>query len=200
MVQLSRRLPDAAACYAAGLFTPDRTPPVEVERLLAFCARHDLAMNERTKEAFFVRTPLVPQPSTPADYEYACYVTTAVFLRQCRRSGRWMPGTVAFSGSGDERTAIATCHTRLAVGESWLEVGANAAWFQYYERDRDGQTPTARWRCLGDICLAEVAEVLAARRALGDLVEELRTEEGALALAQDVRVLRRLEDDQRTAA
>lgn len=196
-----RRPTSVQACFDAGLLHPDQTPIDVAERLLAVCAQYDLELHAGVREAYLVRTPTCPHPRHRDDYTYQVFVTTPAFLRVCRATGRWMPGTISFQGGGDERIAYATCHVRAHRDDpAWLTVGAHARWFTYYTRQADGETPTDRWAYTGDIALAEVAEVLAARKGLGEAVNGLHTEAGTMELAQDARFIRHLRAQTRLAS
>jgi hypothetical protein len=72
--------------------------------------------------------------------------------------------------------------------------------FVYYRRGPDGQTPEPRWAITPDVALAETASILAARKALGQLVDGIHTEATTLEFAMDRRVVARLDLHQAPSA
>jgi hypothetical protein len=180
--------------FTSGLLSREKTTVEDGERLLAFCEQHDLELSADAREAYLIRIPKVSDPTGPEDYHVRIMVQAEAFFRICRATQLWLPGTTTIAGSGDEMRATATCHTRLAPGEPWVEVGAQARFFIYYERASDGCQATPRWDLAPDIALSQVAEVLAARKALGDILADVHTEAGTMEFASDQRVIRRLNE------
>lgn len=193
----TRRPATAQDLFSQGHLSQDKTSMADAERLLAVLNKYDLILTEEKREAYLVRTPKVQDPKSVDDYQSEIYVPTPVFFRICRSTGCWLPGKVSFSGSGDDMICYATCHTRLSVNDAWVEVGAHARKFVYYRREADGQSPELRWEITPDIALAETAEVLAARKAVGELVNDVNVEAVTLEFAVDRRVIKRIEERRR---
>lgn len=192
MVSLPRRPATAHDLFAQGYLSPDKTSVADAEAFLAFLCTHDLELSPAVRDAYLIRTAKKPMPESLEDYTSAIYVPTAVFFRICRATGLWMPGSVSFTGSGEDLVCTATCHSRLTTNDAWVTVGAHARMFVYYRRGPDGQTPDPRWALTPDLALAETASVLAAQKALGRLVADLNTEATTLEFAMDRRVQARI--------
>jgi hypothetical protein len=193
MYSLPRRPTTAQEFFDQGILSTDKTTLADAERFLAFLNKYDLVLNADQREAYLVRTAKFPNPKTRDDYTSEFYVSSQIFFRICRSTGLWMPGTVTFSGSGEDMICYATCHARYSVNDAWVEVGAHARMYVYYRRSADGQTPDIRWDITPDIALAETAEILAARKALDSLVSGINTEATTMEFAQDRRVKEKID-------
>ena len=192
MVSLPRRPATAQALFDEGHLSPEKTSLRDAQAFLAFLCTYDLELTATVREAYLIRTAKKPLPESLEDYTSAIYVPTAIFFRICRATGLWMPGSVSFTGSGEDLVCTATCHSRLTTNDAWVTVGAHAHKFVYYQRGPDGQTPVPRWALTPDIALAETASVLAAQKALGARIADINTEATTLEFAMDRRVQARI--------
>jgi hypothetical protein len=149
-----------------GRYGPD-VPDDLVLALKRYVEEHDLEFTEEEQDAYLARN---------AYGDWIVITKASGFFKVCARTGLWLPGEVRHYDLGGDRFCEASCYTRFSTSDTqWVRVSSSCRFANYYDRDferEDVENPPVLgdWSVIGDIKLAEVAAIDAARKALRQLV------------------------------
>lgn len=154
-----------------------RFADVEIDELLGYARTFGLHCSGAATEVLLARVP-VEDPSTGVVILRTKRVLTAAgFLALAERTGRWKPGTQeTYRGRTGVLMAKARCYG--CQQEQWIPVDATVCYSDWYDRDLMASTTTVpapkpgRWVTQPGVQLLAIAQVQAARTALGDLMAQ----------------------------
>jgi hypothetical protein len=160
-----RRVRDPRELYASWL---DRDVPMAVaQQLISYATTYGLDLAATSSDLY----PLRQHQSA-----YLMVLRWSGIERICRSSGLWLPGRSRVTRHQDELIIEGSCYLRSARdSERWCEVSELARFGSHHERDYAsddllGSGPTGEWTLIPEQKLSEVAQYLAAAKALGELV------------------------------
>jgi len=120
-------------------------------------------------------------------------LTSEAYIRLAVRTGLYLPSRTwvdADRANPENRhfwIANATCRARYERTDStWVDVGAQARYDEWFERDADRASPTREWQFNAPAMLQEVASCLAAQLALTPLLDDVPCECLIAGFAEDI--------------